>query len=216
MKAKIIFSSLFMVALISACNKDNNLDHTEVKGRLLDASTGEPIEGGNVYLTRGASWIIVDSVLTTANGRYSFKYDHMEYSYAEVWAKAPNYLSNRNIGTWNPQYPNGGATGRMGVRENGRVNNEDIRLPPMAYVKYHFKQIQPFSGGIEIRFSPYDNPGVISWNGQGLDRTHTSVFPGGTVYRIGYAILRNGVLDEQRYDSLFIPRFDTLTYKVEF
>jgi hypothetical protein len=216
MKAKIIFSSLLMVALIGACNKDNNLDHTEVKGRLLDASTGEPIEGGDVYLTYGTSWMIRDSLKTGADGRYHFYYNHDSIAVADVWAKAPNYLSNRNIGTWAAQYPNGGATGRIAVRENGRVNNEDIRLPPMGYVKYHFKQVQPFSGGIEIRFLPYDYPGVISWNGQGLDRTYTSVFPGGVNYRVGYSILRSGQLDTSVLDTMFIPRLDTLTLYVEF
>lgn len=216
MKIRALLIPFIILLVISACKKDNNLGHTQIKGRLLDASTGEPIEGGDVYLTYGTGWMIRDSLKTGADGRYHFFYNHDSIPVADVYAKAPNYLTNRNIGNWNPQYPNGGATGRIAVRENGQVNNEDIRLPPMGYVKYHFKQVQPFSGGIEIRFSPYDNLGVISWNGQGLDRTHTSVFPGGTVYRIGYAILRNGVLDEQRYDSLFIPRFDTLTYKVEF
>ena len=213
-----LFLILITIALQSSCNNDKKqpMDHTEVKGRLLDASTGEPIEDGTVYLTDGASWVIVDSVVAKANGEYSFKYDHQEHSYAELWAQAQNYLSNENIATWAADYPNGGATAREHVRENGRLNQLNIRLPPMGYVKYHFKQVEPYSGGIEVRFTPYDSPGVVSWNGQGLDQTYTSVFPGGTTYRIGYAILRNGNLDEQRYDSLFIPRFDTLTYYVEF
>jgi hypothetical protein len=214
--------SIFTLALISllfSCKKENSvdlLDHTEVRGRLLDASTGEPIEGGTVYLVQGAGWVIFDSVVTTANGEYAFVYDHVLNSHADIWAKAPNYLSNRNIATWSAQYPNGGATSRDFVRENGRVNHQDVHLPPVGYVKYHFKQVHPFSGGVEVRFTPYDSRSVVSWNGNGLDRTYTSVFPGGTKYRIGYAILRNGVLDEQRYDSLYIPRFDTLTYYVEF
>jgi len=219
MKTKIILFALFLLGLFSACNKDNpynRMDHTEVKGRLLDASTGEPIEDGTIYLTYGTSWMIVDSLITRADGRYSFSYDHDSIHVADFWAKAPNYLSNKNIGSWSADYPNGGATGRGAVRENGRVNNEDIRLPPVGYVKYHFKQVQPYAGTIEVRFTPYDNLGVVSWNGQGLDQTYTSVFPGGTTYRIGYAILKNGELAEQRYDSLYIPRFDTLTYYVEF
>jgi hypothetical protein len=219
MKTKIFLLAMILLSLLSACTKDNpynRMDHTEVEGRLLDASTGEPIEGGTIYLTDGGSWIVVDSLVTTATGEYSFKYDHEEYGYAEFWAKAPNYLSNKNIGTWSADYPNGGASGRGAVRENGRVNHEDTRLPPTGYVKYHFKQVDPYPGSIEVRFTPYDNLGVISWSGQALNRSYTSVFPGGTTYRIGYAILRNGELYEQRYDSLYIPRFDTLTYYVEF
>jgi len=219
MKTKIVIPSLLLLGLLSACNKDNpynRLDHTEVKGRLLDASTSEPIEGGTIYLTDGGSWIIVDSLVTTGNGHYSFKYDHEEYSYAEFWAKAPNYLTNKNIGTWSADYPDGGATGRGTVRENGRVNNEDIRLPPMGYVKYHFKQVEPYTDNIEVRFLPYDNLGVVSWNGQGLNRSYTSIFPGGVYYHVGYSILRNGQLDTSVIDTLYIPRFDTLHYYNEF
>ncbi|TVQ81290.1 MAG: carboxypeptidase regulatory-like domain-containing protein, partial [Flavobacteriales bacterium] len=80
--------SIFTLALISllfSCKKENSvdlMDHTEVKGRLLDASTGEPIEGGTVYLTQGAGWVIFDSVVTTANGEYAFVYDHVLNSHA--------------------------------------------------------------------------------------------------------------------------------------
>jgi hypothetical protein len=214
MKNTIVF--ILLITLLGGCNKDRSLDHTEVKGRLLDASTGEPIEGGSVYLTWGVSSTILDSLTTGADGRYSFIYDHDSIPVADVYAQATNYLTNRNIGTWAAQYPNGGASGRIGVRQNGQVNHEDIRLPPMGYVNYHFKQVQPFSGTIQIRFTPYDNPGVVSWNGQGLDRTYTSVFPGGVDYRLVYSILRNGQVDVAMRDTMFIPRFDTLTLYVEF
>lgn len=217
--------SLFLIVCLALCinvscqkeDKPNQrMSHTEVKGRLLDASTGEPIEGGTVYLTYGVSWIVLDSVTSSADGSYSFSYDHDSIPVADVWAKAPKYLSNENIGTWAANYPNGGASGRGAVKHNGEVNHLDIRLPPMGYVKYHFKQVESYPGEIEVRFTPYDSFSVVSWNGQGLNNTYTSVFPGGTAYRIGYAILRDGKLDEQRYDSLFIPRFDTLNYYVEF
>jgi len=219
MKNLILPFTLFILFITTACQKDNpynRLDHTEVKGRLLDASTGEPIEGGTVYLTFGRSWMIVDSLITKTDGQYSFSYDHDSIYVADFWAKAPNYLSNKNIGTWSADYPNEGASGRGAVRENGRVNHEDIRLPPIGYVKYHFKQVDPYAGSIEVRFLPYDNLGVVSWNGQGLNRSYTSVFPGGVHYRIGYSILRDGQLETSVIDTLFIPRFDTLHYYHEF
>jgi len=206
-----------MLLLLVSCEiyGDSKMDHTEVRGVLRDAATGDPIEGGTVYLMLGLSSIKKDSFTTQADGRYHFSYDHDSNFAANVWAKAPRYLSNEGIGNWAAEYPNGGATGRDIVAENGEVNYIDIRLPPKGYVQYHFKQVDPYSGSINVRFSPY-NSWVIDWNGQGLDRTHTSVSPGGVVYSIGYAILRDGEVYEQRYDSLFIPRFDTLYYYVEF
>lgn len=148
----ILLLSLLAIILQSSCNKDNSygrMDHTEVKGRLLDASTGEPIEGGTIYLTDGSSWLIADSLGSKANGEYSFKYDHEQYAYAEIWTKAHNYLTNQNIASWSADYPGGGATAREHVRENGRVNHLDIRLPPMGYVKFCFSKTSTDAGNDE-------------------------------------------------------------------
>lgn len=216
MKAKIIFSSLLMVALISACNKDNNLDHTEVKGRLLDASTGEPIEGGDVYLTYGTSWMIRDSLKTGADGRYHFYYNHDSIPVADVYAKAPNYLTNENIGTWGVHYPNGGATGRIAVRENGRVNNEDIRLPPIGYVKYCFIKTSSSSGHFRVNLIPYSELTFFPVSGPDLQNCHTFYYPSGVNVRIFYAIFKDGQLFKSVDDTAYIPRLDTLTYNIEY
>lgn len=195
---------------------DPKMDHTEVRGVLRDAATGEPIEGGTVYLMLGLSSIKKDSFTTGVDGRYHFSYDHETNLAANVWAKAPSYLSNENAGNWGMGYPNGGATGRDIVAENGEVNYIDIRLPPKGYVQYHFRQVEPYSGTMDVRFIPYDTMGVVAWNGQGLNRTYTSVYPGGVANRIGYSIIRDGELYKSVDDTLFIPRFDTLYYYVEF
>jgi len=195
---------------------DSKMDHTEVRGVLRDAATGDPIEGGTVYLMLGLSSIKKDSFTTQADGRYHFSYDHDALSVTSVWAKAPRYLSNENIGNWAAEYPNGGATGQDLVAEDGEVNYKDIRLPPKGYVQYHFKQVDPYPGNIHVRFTPYDSWGVEDWNGQGLNRTYTSVYPGGVSYRVGYSIIRDGELSKSIIDTHHIPRFDTLYYYVEF
>tara|TARA_R110001592_G_scaffold162584_1_gene395875 strand:+ start:704 stop:1357 length:654 start_codon:yes stop_codon:yes gene_type:complete len=210
---------IFLAFLAISCTKDNpynRMDHTEVKGRLLDASTGEPIEGGTIYLTDGGSWIVVDSLVTTATGEYSFKYDHEEYGYAEFWAKAPNYLSNKNIGTWAADYPNGGASGRGAVRDNGRVNYEDIRLPPVGYVKYCFTKTSTGSGNYKVNLLPYSESTLFPVAGGALEDCFTFYYPGGVDYRIVYAIFKDGTLVEGVEDTAYVPRFDTLTYNIEF
>jgi hypothetical protein len=111
---------------------DPKMDHTEVRGVLRDAATGEPIEGGTVYLMLGLSSIKKDSFTTGADGRYHFSYDHETHQAANVWAKAPHYLSNEGIGNWAAEYPNGGASGRDIMAENGEVNYIEIRLPHMG------------------------------------------------------------------------------------
>jgi len=219
MKIKTIFTPLLLLGLLSACNKDNpydRMDHTELKGRLLDASTGEPIEGGTVYLTFGRSSMIVDSLITKADGRYSFSYDHDSIYVADFWAKAPNYLSNKNIGTWAADYPDGGASGRGAVRENGRVNREDTRLPPRGYVKYCFTKTSSSSGNYKVNLLPYSEATLFPVGGTGLRNCYTFYYPGGVDYRIVYAIFKDGVLVRGVEDTAYVPRFDTLTYTINY
>lgn len=217
MRKMFLLSSLFSLALIFSCKKENSvdlMDHTEVRGRLLDASTGEPIEGGTVYLVQGAGWVIFDSVVTAANGEYAFVYDHVLNSHADIWAKAPNYLSNRNIATWSAQYPNGGATSRDFVRENGRVNHQDVRLPPVGYVKYCFIKDSGSSANFRVNLMPYNLRDRYPVAGPGLDDCHTFQYPSGVDYRIVYAIFKDGQLFKTVEDTAYIPRFDTLVYNI--
>jgi len=216
MKNKIIF--LLAYFMLSSCAKERKpVNITTVRGHLLDASTSEPISGGKVYLTDGANWILADSAITGTDGSYQFQYNNNKYPYTEIWATAKNYLPNENIGNWAADYLKP-ASGRQSVQDDGygEINYVDIRLPPIGYVKFHFKQVHHFEGNIEIRFMPYDTLGVISWNGQDLNKTYTSIYPGGTHYQVEHAIRENSVLVELKLDTLYIPRFDTITYYVEF
>ena len=221
MKKHLNYYSLIVILgfIISSCQKEYNtglMDHTIAQGKLVDAYSGEPIENGTVYLSKGSpGWAVYDSVITGADGRYYFKYDHNLNPIADIWAKADGYLDNRNVAAWSAHY-DPGATPRRGVRAHGRVNGLTVRLPPIGWVKYHFKNVNNLEGSFEIRFSPYDSWGVVSWSGLNLDRTYTSIYPSGVDFEIGYAILRNGALYKQHYDTLFIPHKDTLTYYVEF
>ena len=143
--------------LIISCNKNPNsaTDISTVKGRLLDASNSKPITGGKVYLTDGASWILADSAITGADSSYQFQYNNNKYPYTEIWATAKNYLPNENIANWAAEYPKP-ASGRQSVQDDGygEINYVDIRLPPIGFVKYHFKQVHHFAGNTEIRFTP--------------------------------------------------------------
>ena len=209
----------FALVLYTSCKKNEPrelLPYTILQGQLLDAYTREPINNGKVFLTDGQSYDLVDSFTVGIDGEYLFKYDHHEYPYTMTHSSAGQYLSNANISRWAAEYLAPGATPRRSVKNDGAINNLDILLPPIGWVKYHFKNVNNLEGSFEIRFSPYDSWGVVSWSGLNLDRTYTSIYPSGVDFEIGYAILRNGALYKQHYDTLFIPHKDTLTYYVEF
>jgi len=47
MKTKVFLRAMILLSLLSACTKDNpynRMDHTEVKGRLLDACCDNPLQ----------------------------------------------------------------------------------------------------------------------------------------------------------------------------
>ncbi len=215
---KNLLLSLPLLFSLFACNKaPEPKDYTEVEGQLLDAATHTPIKNGKVSLYLGLGTRVLMDTLTDENGRYYFKYFQGELvqfgtTLTSVAAEAENYLANANGGHFGLDYP---THGNIIIDKDGFKNTIDIVLPPIGYVKYHFKNTIPHSGSLEVRFSPY-NKQVISWGGQGIDRTYTSVFPGGSRYRIGYAILLNDSILQNSRDSLFIPRFDTLIYYNEF
>ncbi len=200
---------------MTSCEKsDNNDDSTHtVAGRLLDASNSEPIEGGTIYLDRGFTPWKTDT--TSASGFYSFDIEAEHGDDLDLHAEAPRYFPNANVGSWGDYYPDGiRATSRTHV--DLRREMHDIYLPPIGYVKYELAQTKPFSGGIQVRITPRNSLGVVTFNGQGLNTTYLDEKPGDAKQRIGCSIIYGGDSLHSINDSLIVPRFDTLIFRVEF
>ena len=214
MKAPVVI--LLLVIVLTSCTKadnDNSLNgHTIVEGQLLDAATLEPIAAGIVIIEYGNHRM---DTVTDFNGDYRFDFVHKDKYAYYVTATANKYFGNDNVGIWATSYPNGKPSPVQRI-ELDKVNQTDIKLPPEGFVEYHLKQIKPFNGNIEVRILPYNSLTVISYNGQGLDKYYIDRLPGGTYHRIGCSIIRNNDSLQSLTDTLFVPRFDTLHYSIEF
>ncbi len=197
------------------CNKDkkDNGTHT-VAGRLLDASNSEPIEGGTIYLDRGFSPWKTDS--SSASGFYSFDIEAEHGDDLDLHAEAPRYFPNGNIGSWGDYYPNGTRpTGRTHV--DLRAGEHDIYLPPIGYINFRLRQVNPYNGSISVRLSHERIPsGVKVFDGQGLNATTLAEVVSNRYSRILLTIIRNGDSAETTEDSVFVPRFDTVPHLIEF
>jgi hypothetical protein len=211
---KTVFAFLLM-ALVASCNKEdsNTLNgRTVVTGRLLDASTLEPIAGGTVTIEYGNR--SMDTV-TGPNGAYRFDFEHDEKYVYRLTAEANRYLDNKNIGIWASDYPSGKPSPSQRLKLN-TVNQTDIKLPPEGFVEYHLKQINPYIGNIEVRILPYNSLSIISYNGQGLNIKYLDRAPGGISRRVGCSIIRDNDSLQSFSDTLLVPRFDTLRYTIGF
>lgn len=212
MKTKAIL--LGLVVMLGACSneKSTGLDgYTIVRGKLLDAATLEPISGGRV--TVHEDWVEMDTT-TGGDGSYYFQFKHKEGCRYALTAEANHYLGNTGVGIWAADYLSGKASPEQLI-ETSIENVMNTKLPPEGFVKYIIKQVNTYSENIEVSITPYSSLTVITYTGTNLKRTYIDKLPGGTGYKINYG-LKIGDSTYYHEENLFIPRFDTLKYTIEF
>lgn len=214
---KTVFAFLLM-ALVASCNKEgsNTLNgRTVVTGRLLDASTLEPIAGGTVTIEYGDR--SMDTV-TGPNGEYRFDFEHDDKHTHYLIAEAEWYFGNDNVGAWGDYYPTRGRPSSVQLVNVNRANSIDIKLPPKGFISYQLTQVNPYSGSIKLNLSPRNpfSTQIKSFNGNNLNTTFLDTVPGGAFIGVRYSIIRNGDSLQAFFDTIFVPRFDTLHYTIEF
>jgi len=140
---------LCMVLLIgSGCFKQDPAISENItwKGRVLERGTNKPLSKAKVYLYRKTSsgfdplgggsgaGALIDSFYTANDGSFSFTYfSDIAYSYSLKGVADGYYL--------------GESEGTQGTRKDPRT---DILLDPMAWIKFHVKNVNPFNEFDEI------------------------------------------------------------------
>ena len=134
---------LCMVLLIgSGCFKQDPAISENItwKGRVLERGTNKPLSKAKVYLYRKTSsgfdplgggsgaGALIDSFYTANDGTFSFTYfSDIAYSYSLKGVSEGYYL--------------GESEGTLGTRKDPRT---DILLDPMAWIKFHVKNVNPY------------------------------------------------------------------------
>ncbi|WP_417610775.1 carboxypeptidase-like regulatory domain-containing protein [Owenweeksia hongkongensis] len=215
---KVLIVILLSVILFTSCTKADNDDdlngHTIVEGQLLDASTLEPIAAGTVIIEYGSSKM---DTTTGSNGDYRFDFVHEDKYAYYITATADKYFGNDNVGIWYADYPSGKPSPVQRI-ELGHLNKMDVKLPPEGYINIHMKQVDPYSGTIQFRLG-YDyigSHGVNIYNGSGLNTNELARVPANRYNGIRYAIIRDADSLQYVEDSVYVPRFDTVNYTIEF
>ena len=161
---------LCMVLLIvSGCFKQDPAISENItwKGRVLERGSNKPLSKAKVYLYRKTSsgfdplgggsgaGALIDSFYTANDGSFSFTYfSDIAYSYSLKGVADGYYL--------------GESEGTLGTRKDPRT---DILLDPMAWIKFHVKNVNPFDDYDEILINNFKPIYGMSIDTQLIEKT---------------------------------------------
>jgi hypothetical protein len=237
---------LFFVALPS-CEKEQYVTHekTTVEGRLLSAADRSPIAYGKVFLLKDAKGDLTsaiwygrhffsrDTLVTDANGRFSYIFQHSHDTVYAVAAEADGYFANRNSGGY--PYPNWRATGSQRIKRgyknyftnphdekdyhesNGIVYLPEIRLAPKGWIMFNIENESPaFSDDVMKLGGEGAGGQLTTFNGANVNTQYLrGPLRAGRFVYVGYNVTSQ---EQFRYykDSVFIKPQDTVIYQLKY
>ena len=203
---------LFLVVLLgSGCFKQDPAISENItwKGRVLERGTNKPLSKAKVYLYRKTSsgfdplgggsgaGALIDSFYTANDGSFSFTYfSDISYSYSLKGVADGYYL--------------GESEGTLGTRKDPRT---DILLDPMAWIKFHVKNVNPFD--------EYDNIGINgdcigALTGDRVDSTYYCNKIGNKDVEILWGVIRNGKQSDFSKIINSLPAHDTTYFEIKY
>ena len=212
---------------ITACSKakeqpENTLNHTEVKGQLLDASTLEPIANGTIYLTKregGNLWnpghdIPFKEITTDQNGYYEYSFVHNWDSIYSVFATAENYFTNHNSGA-GVTYPTGRTTGQIAL-SSGKINNGNILLAPRCWLKLRIRNTSQKHNRISINGIDPSGNNALSFSGYEVDSYTIVLKYGNYENELPIFLYKDNKLIRQYVEAVHCSAFDTTYYEITY
>ena len=207
--ATLTVAGFVLTLLLSACSKWEKAQPTSIEGVMRTAGTTNGLAGleVNLVLDNGTglagnlddNFGVEASTVTDENGHY--RIDHRCYqsnSYYVEFEAAPEH--------WGP-------ISRKKVKV-GEHNAQDVNQIPFAWVKFHIKNINPYDPEdiIVFQLSP---GGGGQYQGRGID-LFTTRKAGGNIMSVLYYSYKKNETWTEKYDTLFIPAYDTLFYEIHY
>lgn len=149
----ILVATAFLVA-ITSCKKESKT--TEVKGFVIDETTGVRLAGARVFLNRenpncfSCQTSKVAEYTADANGNFGFKFEHNQDFLYSVTASHINYFES--------------FSGGVGI-ESGEKNAAMLLLTPKAYIRVFIKNVNPFDGDDAIGYNTVGGGGILWYGG---------------------------------------------------
>ena len=208
------FLMLSIILFISSCEKE--VYKITVKGRIIDATTGEPLNNVNVKLTYnteallGFTTHIIGSAETDKNGDYEIKFRPLKESrryYFEV--EKENYVNTQSAYI---EYNNS---------EDEKQFEGSFALFPEAVLEIHFQNISPFDENdnlnCQLIFTKSGKPGIMlrAFTGTNVNKLESQVIPGNQTVIINWSVRKNSMI-KYYSDSIFCKPFQTSQFDIKY
>lgn len=225
--------------------KDGRTDTTYVEGVLLSAADRSPIAHGKVLVLSsyhdgsldaiwyGRGYSLRNTLVTDAQGRFSYSFAHSEDTVYSIAAEADGYFPNSNSGGY--PYPHWRATGlaslEKGYRnyynrpddekkfelEQGMIYLPEIRLAPEGWIKFNIENVPAAYSSDLMTLLPENHGGqAVRFNGSSI---HSQYLAGplraGRYSRILYNVTSQGDFQFHE-DSIFLEPQDTVIYELKY
>ncbi len=192
--------------LISISSCDDNepvLQPTTVKGQVLEYGTNTPIPYAKVRLLRqeaiwggGGSTSVYDTLSTNVNGfyeitfpesaNYIYMFDAIKDGYYELVNPKDDFLPNRE-------------------------NNMNIILDPLAWLKIHVKNVNPFNDQDYMNINGIVNYGP--WYGRNIDEAFIKEARGNHENKLVWFITKDNV-NTNHQELIYVPKGDTTLFEL--
>ncbi|MDQ3073451.1 MAG: carboxypeptidase-like regulatory domain-containing protein, partial [Bacteroidota bacterium] len=199
---------LLLPAVAASCLKESGT--TTVEGQLVDATTGQPVPYGQVTLkfspvgSGGVGGFGVEEEHTAdAGGNFSFKFDASGSNHYKVDGYKTNYYFGAH---------EDGET----IKGGRRIKNLSIKLKPMAFVKYHFLDVDslPFNGaGVNATLC---NTGSRSFSAIGTDTSIVCRLDGNQMTHIVWYRDEGDPPPKMYPMDIYLPAHDTTSIQILF
>ncbi len=157
-----IYAAILFLIIFSSCSKDYGT--TTVSGKVVDATTGEPVPFANVILGDRASesftsgYVPRETFKADENGSFSFSFEAKRKAAYGLNASKEHYFSAAD----EPYLKNG-------------AKNEDIeiKITPGGWIRFHLKDEAPLGDVSRFTIHPFVSPSSVEIDWPPLDTTFT-------------------------------------------
>ncbi|MBU0486944.1 MAG: hypothetical protein KKA07_05810 [Bacteroidetes bacterium] len=210
--------ALLLILLETSCRKKINNDLI-VSGIVIDTTTGAPIEGAVISISRSeissgtysSGYEFVTSANSDANGNFCIETEKNRSVSFLMTAFKDQYISNEVYFTSGDIDPYGNHL-------------EIVMLSPVAFLNLRFKNTHPYNSSDFFSYgfgqeSPVCAdccpPGPVVFTGNNVDQTISCTVFGNRTNIVYYKVVKNDVTHFFE-DSIVCPAFSTIDHLIEY
>jgi hypothetical protein len=184
---------------------DGMLDYTKISGVVRDAGKGTPIPDAKVilYIKEGIAFnsgpgFPIDTIISDANGYYEYIFNHeLGYIYS---------VQAEKTGYWEVE-PTSDFI-------NGRETEVNLHIYPLAWLKIHVKNVNPFDENDNISIAEFCENTYPQFRGRDVDNIIICEVHGNTEFNLLWWIYRNNSAGVRYEENIYCEGHKTTEYEL--